>query len=292
MAIDPILAQGLIEAVDTRVHQLMRQRPYTAYGVVESVDTGSRKASVYVSGDTTESPGFSYGARQAPEVDDLVRVVIDPRGDRWIDEVLTDLAAVGAGGPPSGSIIAYGGSSAPTGYLLCDGSAVSRSTYSDLFAVLGTTYGVGDGSTTFNLPDLRQRFPLGKAASGTGNALGATGGNIDHVHTGPSHTHSGPSHTHTTPNHQHRLPFYIGSSNVLHWSAQDGTYGSDSNAQDLVKNTAGTTESLANNKALLSQNTNGGNTGSGGTGDTGSGGTGNTGANNAPFQVVNYIIKT
>lgn len=83
---------------------------------------------------------------------------------------------------PAGGIQLYAGSSAPTGYLICDGSAVSRTTYSVLFAVIGTTYGSGDGSTTFNLPDLKQRFPLGKAASGTGNTLGATGGAIDHVH--------------------------------------------------------------------------------------------------------------
>jgi microcystin-dependent protein len=84
---------------------------------------------------------------------------------------------------PPGAILAYGGASAPSGWLLCDGSAVSRTTYADLFAAIGTAYGTGDGSTTFNLPDLRQRFPLGKAASGTGSTLGGTGGSIDHSHT-------------------------------------------------------------------------------------------------------------
>src|SRR3990167_3386083 len=72
--------------------------------------------------------------------------------------------------------------SAPAGYLFCDGAAVSRSTYSALFAILGTIWGVGDGATTFNLPDLRQKFPLGKAASGTGSTLAGTGGAIDHTH--------------------------------------------------------------------------------------------------------------
>lgn len=83
---------------------------------------------------------------------------------------------------PTGVIVPFGGSSAPAGHLLCNGAAVSRTTYADLFAVIGTTYGAGDGSTTFNVPDMRGRFPLGKAASGTGSTLGGTGGAIDHTH--------------------------------------------------------------------------------------------------------------
>lgn len=86
---------------------------------------------------------------------------------------------------PAGMISAYGGSSAPAGWLLCDGSAVSRTTYAALFAAISTAYGTGDGSTTFNIPDLRQRFPLGKATSGTGATLGGTGGAIDHDHDSP-----------------------------------------------------------------------------------------------------------
>ncbi len=98
---------------------------------------------------------------------------------------------------PSGAITMYGAAAAPSGWLLCDGSAVSRSTYADLFAVIGTTYGMGNGSTTFNVPDMRQRFPLGKASSGTGANLGDAGGNIDHIHTvdPPNTTSSAPSAT-------------------------------------------------------------------------------------------------
>lgn len=62
---------------------------------------------------------------------------------------------------PPGVILMYGAPTAPTGWLECDGSAVSRTTYSSLFAVIGTTFGVGDGSTTFNLPDLRGEFIRG-----------------------------------------------------------------------------------------------------------------------------------
>ena len=62
---------------------------------------------------------------------------------------------------PTGSIIMYGASVAPSGWLECDGSAISRTTYSSLFAIIGTTFGEGNGSTTFNLPDLRGEFVRG-----------------------------------------------------------------------------------------------------------------------------------
>jgi microcystin-dependent protein len=93
-----------------------------------------------------------------------------------------------------GAIVMWGTASVPTGWLLCDGSAVSRTTYAALFAILSTTYGVGDGSTTFNLPDLRGRVPVGKN-SGTFSPLGATGGEETHTLTTPEI----PSHTHSTP---------------------------------------------------------------------------------------------
>jgi len=72
---------------------------------------------------------------------------------------------------PAGMITPYSGASAPTGWLLCDDSAVSRTTYARLFAIASTSYGAGNGTTTFNVPDLRDRLPLGK---GTNNStLGA-----------------------------------------------------------------------------------------------------------------------
>lgn len=83
---------------------------------------------------------------------------------------------------PVGAVIMFGGATAPIGWLLCNGSAVSRTTYSALYNVIGTTYGVGDGSTTFNVPDFRGRVILG---AGTGSGLtsrlrGATGGAETH----------------------------------------------------------------------------------------------------------------
>ena len=64
-----------------------------------------------------------------------------------------------------GTIVPYGGTSAPTGFLACDGSAISRTTYADLFSAISTTWGTGDGSTTFNIPDLRNRFIRGSSST-------------------------------------------------------------------------------------------------------------------------------
>lgn len=94
------------------------------------------------------------------------------------------------GGGPAGVIQAFGGSVAPSGWLLCHGQVVSRAKYARLFSVIGTTYGGGDGSTTFNVPDLRSRFPLGYASGAY--ALGATGGEATHTLTVaemPAHAH-------------------------------------------------------------------------------------------------------
>jgi microcystin-dependent protein len=132
-----------------------------------------------------------------------------------------DLAVAGSvtvsGSPimPTGAMLEYGGASAPTGWLLCNGAAVSRATYAALFAVLGTTYGAGDGSTTFNVPNKIDRVGVG---AGSSYARGATGGAAtattdaagSHNHTGSTGgtaitTDQMPSHNHgiTDPGHAH-----------------------------------------------------------------------------------------
>lgn len=83
---------------------------------------------------------------------------------------------------PIGSISLFAGSTAPSGYLICDGSAVSRTTYSGLFDVISTTYGTGDGSTTFNLPNLKGKVPVGLDSNDTAfDNLGETGGEKTHT---------------------------------------------------------------------------------------------------------------
>lgn len=130
-----------------------------------------------------------------------------------IRQIMADLAAAVAAGQLAspGDIKANAGTTVPDGWLACDGSAVSRTTYAALFAVISDTYGNGDGSTTFNVPDYRGRVILG---SGTGTDLtvrtvGDTGGAETHTLTEaelPAHTHTATStstSTVTDPGHAH-----------------------------------------------------------------------------------------
>jgi microcystin-dependent protein len=168
------------------------------------------------------------------------------------------------GGVPAGAIMAFGGTIAPTGFLLCTGALVSRSTYAALFAAIGIAYGAGDGSTTFGLPDLQQKFPLGKAAAGTGVALGSVGGAIDH-------THAIADHLHTVPAHTHPLSGSAAADSVNTFSAVgSGTLVSRSTHVHTVTGTA-TAQTAMN---------------------TGGSGVLTSDAKNPPYQVVNYIIKT
>jgi len=119
---------------------------------------------------------------------------------------------------PSGMVVPFAGAAAPTGWLLCDGRAVSRASYPLLFAAVGTTYGVGDGSTTFNLPDLRGRMPLGKDNMGgtaanrvtaaQADALGGGAGAQDRTLTTselPAHTHSATGSSGAAGSHHHEI---------------------------------------------------------------------------------------
>lgn len=161
---------------------------------------------------------------------------------------------------PTGAGAIWFTDTAPTGWLVCNGTNVVRASYGVLNFLWGTAgypYGSGDGSTTFTLPDFRQKFGLGKAASGTGNTLAAAGGAIDHTHTGPSHTHTvDPVNTSSGgPSATTQIDAGTGSGVFVPTS----THFHDTDIASL---------------------------------SSGAGGTGATGTANPPYLVVNIIVKT
>ena len=215
----------------------------------------------------------------------------------------TDLVYVSAQPPaqtvPAGIIEPFAGTTVPAGYLLCDGSAVDRTTYATLFGVIGTTFGTGDGSTTFNLPDLGGRVPLGVSQS---HALGTTGGSETVTLTEselPAHVHEVPQHGHedtieaTTPEFSHSITqpvFNYAKPNINIVSLSYGKYftavtGSSSVAATRSTNVAVTAHEAVDctmsgsvaNKEAFNSNASGGNLAH---------------SNMQPYTVFNYIICT
>lgn len=146
-----------------------------------------------------------------------------------VEASITALQATAAAAAPTGGMMDFVGSSAPTGWLVCDGSAVSRSTYSALFAITGVAFGAGNGTTTFNIPDCRSRVTLpsdGGTARIPGLTQGSTGGAYQHALTanenGP-HTHDVgfPSEDPLVTQTTNPQPWDV--LNETHWSIRTAT---------------------------------------------------------------------
>jgi microcystin-dependent protein len=178
---------------------------------------------------------------------------------------------------PIGEITMWATSTAPTGWLIADGSAVSRSTYSALFGVLSTTYGAGDGSTTFNLPNLKGRVPTGRdSASADFTNMGSTGG----ATTSALGVSNLPAHTHTTTVDANGLDvlYNAGSYTTGYITGRDA----DNNGIiDGTTNTFGIAVGSATDHAHTAS------TGAGGNGTA----TGNAFSNLAPYIALNFIIR-
>ena len=186
---------------------------------------------------------------------------------------------------PVGSMQAFAGSSAPTGWLLCNGTTASRTTYSNLYSVIGTTYGVGDGSTTFGLPDMRGRVPMG---AGTGNQLNASGSGAITGGTGMTARTAGAfggEETHLlttaeTPAHTHTFSGNTGTE--LGYPSYGVSYLINGRDRSIASSGAGwglwaTPDGYSHYHSF--------------SGNTGSIGSGNRSSVVSPFVVLNYIIK-
>jgi microcystin-dependent protein len=193
---------------------------------------------------------------------------------------------------PIGGMVQWLTETPPEGWLLCDGRPVARTTYARLFSVIGTTFGTGDGVLTFNLPNMRGRFPFGVATSGTGNTLGDTFGSIDHTHSVGGHTHSissGGAHTHTVDSHTHDLSDletaatataggvdinYQAGASTLNFSVGGHAHFTTTNTETSDAASPGTDSQGAHDH----------------TGVTGSGGAGDSDAENPPGFALHFII--
>ncbi len=209
-------------------------------------------------------------------------------------ETLTNKTIIGF--PPSGTIVEFAGSSAPTGWLFCDGSAVSRTTYAALFTTIGTIYGAGDGSTTFNVPDLRNRTIIG---AGLTYAVGNTGGTT----TVALNANNLAGHTHTftsggaSADHTHSFSGNTGGQSADHSHFVPGNGGGGA-ASGLVGNDGGGPLGGVNSGGVSTGHTHpyGGTTSGISVGHTHSGTTDTTGAATPfsilpPYMGLNYMIK-
>lgn len=223
-------------------------------------------------------------------------VVVSGGGSRSNPYVVQAVAAgAGAEVPAtarfSGEITMFGGLSAPTGWLMCDGAAVNRFVYADLFAAIGQVYGAGDGSTTFNLPNLSGKFPVGASGPiprGTSGGASTTPvtlatANLPAHHHTITHDHT-PATTSTAGDHNHTL--------FVEWSSNTTATGTFVRITDIDNQTGGTgtnsdavTRNAGNHQHTLDLPPY-----TGDSGDTGSG-TPVTVPTMPPYTAVNYIIK-
>lgn len=230
----------------------------------------------------------SQATQATPSLNDIVLFGDESDNDATKRATLQQILAL-AGGTPIGTMTAYAGSAAPTGYVLCAGQELNRTAFAGLYAVIGTTYGSGDGVETFNVPDLRGRVVAGKDNMGgvsadrltdlpgglNGDNLGDAGGSETHtLATGemPEHTHdvSGLG-TNTTGNHAHGV--------ITSTQGGSGTDVRDLGGNNSINSSSVRTAAAGSHSHAI-------------TGSLGTVGSGNAHNNVQPTIIMNWIIKT
>jgi microcystin-dependent protein len=174
-------------------------------------DAAIVKGAVVVNDLILEPHGFATNPTGYPKINaGNVRGPVGPQGvPGEVTQAALD-AAIAATRVPAGTILMWAGDVLPSGgYMWCKGGTADRTAQAALFAAIGTKYGVGNGTTTFTLPNFDNRFPVGVGAAPHA-ALNDRGGSKDailaeHQHVNPNHQHSNPAHQHSVPTHGHDM---------------------------------------------------------------------------------------
>lgn len=312
------LSPALLEVAKAAVAESIAAVPTPTFrpGEVQGANPSARTVSVLLDGDA--APITAQVLTDMPSVYDRVMVTFVPPSAVFVTGLIS------ASGVPAGTLAPYAGpitshadsatgatpSGPPPGWLWCAGQAVSRARYASLFAAIGTTYGSGDGSLTFNVPDLRGRTIVGLDNMGgtdagrlsSANTLGTTGGAETHTIAEanlPSHSHSLNSHTHslsasgsysgttsTIGDHSHQSPdgasFLTASGGAV--IPATGIYNANNSPGSSTQGAGSHSHTFSGSVSVS------------GTSGAASGNTGTTGSGNAvnhmpPFASVHWIIR-
>jgi len=207
---------------------------------------------VAISGGGTRSNPYNISA--------ATQVILEGEGIELVDRIV-------------GEVIMFGGSAEPSGWLFCDGREISRSVYGDLFAVIGTSYGAGDGTDTFNLPNMAGVFPMGTSGTAPRGTQGGSSQTTLATANLPAHAHT-IDHSHgAAGDHDHTL------------DRSTATGGSNASIpQGTASVTAGTSAAAIANS--------GSHTHPAFTGNSGNTGSGTPFENRPPFVAINFLIRS
>jgi microcystin-dependent protein len=278
---------AVADLADTLINAISKEATNLRIGVITAVEaTGNRRVQI----DITGTAWLTRTADASLNVGDRVWAV--QQGP--VTLVAGRVSGIDAF-TPIGALVPFAGSTAPSGWLICDGTAVSRTTYAALFAVISTTYGAGNGSTTFNLPNMSNRIPVGSGGSytrgSTGGAAsvtlseaqmpshghgfsGSSGAGGDHGHSISGGTDFGGDHSHSVGNQSSRGDILAGGGTTTAADGGGSTGGGGGHSHGI----SGSIGSGGNHSHSVS-------------GSVGSAGSDGSHENMPPFVAMPYIVR-